>query len=163
MTATRLAVLTAFLVAAAPAAAQYAPRSLSLEGGLAAGLLGAGAARAPVALGATFWLDGDVDACFRVSFAAAPRTSGRAADDRVAGTAGLRWSLAPAPLRPQLSAELGWSGGAGVPARLALGATAGVEGFLAPDLSLALRAAVRRGQAGEGWTVEAALAAAVYF
>ncbi|HUL61040.1 MAG TPA: hypothetical protein VLU43_17300 [Anaeromyxobacteraceae bacterium] len=127
----------------APARAQLAPSSLAVESGASAPIRGAGRADAPIVLGATRWLEGDVDATFRLAFGSAPETAGRGAHRFVLASAGARWSLLPDPVRPQLSAEAGfrrWSDGRLAPM---LAAGAGVEVFVARDLSLTARGAAR--------------------
>jgi hypothetical protein len=162
---TRHLLAAAVLVAAAtPAAAQLRNRSIALEAGLSAPLDAPGGPRPAVALAATCWLEGSVEAVARVAYAAEPQPGGRGSAALVAGTAGLRVSLLPDPLRPQLGLELGWarrSGAGSTEDRLALGATAGLEWFPARDVSLAARGALRG--FGGAPSLELALAAAAYF
>ena len=122
------------------------------------------ATRAAVALAATAWLEGDREAIARVAFVSAPQTAGRGPDRGVTGTAGLRLSLSPAPLRAQVGLELGWARAAtaaGPVDRLAFGADVGVEWFPARDLSASARAALR-GVPG-ALSTELVLGLAVYF
>ncbi len=172
MTPTRIALAATALVlvlAAPPAAAQLSNRSISAESGLSAPLRPGAPATAAFALTATGWLDGwgdaDLDAVARVAMRAGPRTAGREADGLAwSGTAGLRLSLLPEPLRPQVSMEIGWArldGPAGPSDRLALGAGVGVEWFAVRDLSVAARCFVRG--AGDAPALEVVLGAAAYF
>jgi hypothetical protein len=159
-----LLAMVLLLGGATPAAAQLRNRSIALETGLAAPLARSGSHGPAVALAATAWLDGAAEAVARVAWASAPRPEGRGVDTLVSGTAGLRVSLLPDPLRPQLGLELGWarrSAGGRTDDRLALGATAGLEWFPARDLSVAARAALR-GSGGDP-TLELAAAVAAYF
>lgn len=149
---------------AGPARAQLAPRSIALEAGLSAPAGGGPGADLPAALAASFWLDGDLDAVFRLAGGSAPRTDGRAADRWWAGTVGLRWSLAPGPVRPQLFAELGWARTAGAGAdRAVAGGGAALEWFAVRDVALGAAVAVRQGRAGTGPRVDASLSLALYF
>jgi len=137
--------------------------SLSVESGACAPIRGPGGARAPLVLGATRWLEGDVDAIFRLAFGSAPEPGGRGADRFVLASAGARWSVLPDPVRPQLSVEAGfrrWSGG-----RLGatLAAAAGVEVFVASDLSVAARAAARFPLGAGRPEADLALGVSVYF
>lgn len=155
----------AALAAASPAAAQLSNRSIAVESGLSTPLRAAARPEATVALAATAWLDGDLEAVARVALPAAPRSGGRAAPAAaLAATAGIRLSLLPEPLRPQVSLELGWArvaGPEGPADRLALGAALGLEWFPARDLSVAVRCAVRG--AGDAPAFETVLGAAAYF
>ncbi len=154
----------AVLAAASPAAAQLSNRSIAVESGLSAPLEGDAAPRAALALAATTWLDGDLEAVARLAFGAAPETSGRGLDGAVTGTVGLRLSLLPEPLRPQVSLELGWArraGPAGAVDRLAYGAVIGIEWFPARDLSASARVALRG--AGGALSTECVLGLAAYF
>ncbi len=149
---------------APPALAQLRNRSISIESGISAPLSVPAHANPALALTATAWLDGSAEAVFRVGLGAAPETAGRAAAAVVSGTAGLRVSLLPEPLRPQLGVELGWArvrGTEGAADRLALGATAGLEWFPARDLSVTARAALRG--AGPALSFELVLALTAYF
>lgn len=152
-------------LAAQPASAQLSTRAIALESGVSAPLGAGAAAHAPVAVAAGFWLEGDLELVLRLSFGTAPRTPDRAAVGWVAGTAGLRWSFAPGPLRPQAFIEAGWAHGSGPgdADRPALGAGVAVEWFFARDLSLAAGAAARRAAVGSGARIEATAALAAYF
>ncbi len=170
MTLARAILAAALAAAAAPAGAQLSNRSIAVESGLSAPLGGGGSAAPAFAVAATAWLDGELEALARVAFWAGSRTTGRATDAEAdggggwAGTAGLRLSLLPEPLRPQLSVELGWArleGPAGRADRLAVGAAAGLEWFPVRDVSLAGRCAVRG--AGAATSVEVLVGAAAYF
>ncbi len=165
MTFLRLLVVAASLAAAAPAAAQLSNRSIAVESGLSAGLGAREGLRGAVALTATAWLDGDLEAIARVSFSSGPETPGRpAAAAAYCGTAGLRLSLLPGPLRPQASLEVGWARGEGPTGpvdRLALGAGVGLEWFAARDLSIAARGTLRG--FGGAPSFELVLGAAAYF
>jgi hypothetical protein len=158
------AVAAALLAVASPAGAQLQNRSLALESGISAPLSPAAAGHAAVALAATAWLEGSLDLTARVAFAAAAQTPGRAPVTTACGTAGLRASLLPDPLRPQLGLELGWARVAHAAAtedRLAFAATAGLEWFPRRDLSFAARTALRG--AGGALSLELTLGAAAYF
>jgi hypothetical protein len=144
--------LAAALAAAAPrAGAQLSNRSIAVESGLSAPLGTRAPAGEAFALAATAWLDGDLEAVARVARWAAARTAGRDPDDGAArggwvGTAGLRLSLLPDPLRPQLWVEAGWArleGPDGPRDLFALGAGAGLEWFAARDLAVAARCTIR--------------------
>lgn len=170
MTLARAVLALALAAAAVPAGAQLSNRSIAVESGLSAPLRGGAPAAPALAVAATGWLDGELEALARVAWWAAARPGGRGADAGAdvgggwAGTAGLRLSLLPEPLRPQLSVELGWArlqGPAGGSDRLAVGAAAGLEWFPVRDVSLAVRCAVRG--AGAITTVEALAGAAAYF
>ena len=149
---------------AAPARAQLAPLSLSVESGASAPVRGAGRAHAPLVAGATRWLDGDVDATFRLAFGAAPETSGRGADRYVLSSVGARWSLLPDPVRPQLSAELGVRrrGGDGRLA-VAVAGGAGLEVFVARDVAASARAALRLPLGGGRAEADLVAGLAAYF
>ena len=165
MTLHRTIPIALALAAATPAGAQLANRSIALESGLSTPLRAGEGVVGGIALVATSWLDGELEALARLAFGAGARTRDRAAAaDAWTGTAGLRLSLAPEPLRPQVSLEVGWRRTEGVDGprgALALGAGVGVEWFPARDLSLALRGALRT--AGAGPELDASLAAAAYF
>ena len=166
--------VTAALAAAAPrAAAQLSNRSIAVETGLSAPLGARAHAAEALALAATAWLDGDLEAVARIARWAEARTAGRAADVEAdadagrggwLGTAGLRLSLLPDPLRPQLWIEAGWArllrpdGGAD---RLALGAGAGLEWFAGRDLSVSARCAIRG--AGRSPRLDVVVGLAAYF
>jgi hypothetical protein len=165
MTLTRTLLAVALLGAAAPAVAQLSNRSISVESGLSAPTRAGAPAAAAFALAATGWLDGDLEAVARVALWAGPRTAGRASDGTGwTGTAGLRLSLLPEPLRPQVTIEAGWArvdGPAGPSDRLALGASLGVEWFVIRDASVVARCGVRG--AGTSPSVEVVVGAAAYF
>ncbi len=165
MTLHRTIALALVLSGAAPARAQLANRSIALESGLSTPLRAGEAAAGGLALVATTWLDGELEAVARVAWGTGARTRDRApAGEAFTGTAGVRLSLAPEPLRPQASLEVGWrrtEAPGGAQWTLALGAGLGLEWFAARDLSLALRCAVRG--AGGGPELEASLSAAAYF
>ena len=165
MTLHRMLVATVTLAVASPAAAQLSNRSISLESMVSAPFRAGEGVQGGLGLAATAWLDGDLEAVARVTWAAAVRTGDRAASgDAWTGTAGLRLSLAPEPLRPQVSLEVGWrriDGPSGTAGRLVLGAGAGLEWFPARDLSLSVRCALRG--AGGAPELEASLSAAAYF
>ena len=171
------ALALAVLLASAPAAAdaQLAPRSLALELGFARDSAAALGERAPVALAATWWLAGEIDATARVAWAFAPRTGDRAAASSFEAGAGVRYGVARWPaLRLQVVVELGfvhvldaprldgWTSDSGV--RAGLGAA--LEVFLARDVSLSFTGrltdlALASGDGGAGASLATALA--VYF
>ena len=165
MTSLRTAAALAVALAAAPAVAQLSNRSIAVESGISAPLRGPAPAGAALALTATGWLEGELEALARIAVLAGPRTSGRGSDGvGFTGTAGLRLSLLPGPLRPQLSVELGWArvdGPMGPSDRLALAAGAGLEWFPVRDVSIAARAALR--SAGGAPLLELVAGAAAYF
>ncbi|HEX9306176.1 MAG TPA: hypothetical protein VF894_01720 [Anaeromyxobacter sp.] len=160
----RVLLAAAVLAAASPAAAQLSNRSIAVESGLSAPIDGERGPSAALALAATAWLDADLEAVARVAFGAAPETGGRGLDGAVTGTAGLRLSLLPEPLRPQVSLELGWARvdrPSGTADRLAFGAVVGIEWFPARDLSASARAALRG--VGGSLSTELVLGLAAYF
>ncbi len=164
MRAPVLAVSLLLAAAASPAAAQLRNRSIALESGLSAPLSSADPGHAALALAASAWLDGELEATARVSFAAAAETGGREPVTTASGTAGLRLSLLPEPLRPQLGLEIGWArveGPRGAGDRLALAASSGLEWFPARDVAVSARAALRA--AGTALSAELTLGAAAYF
>lgn len=165
MTLARIVLAAAVAVVARPAAAQLSNRSVALEAGLSAPLRGGAPAAQAFALSATAWLDGELEAVARVARWSGPRTRDRAADaGGWSGTAGLRLSLLPEPLRPQVWLEAGWARlerPEGPADRLALGAGAGLEWFVARDVSVAARCTVRG--AGAAQDLEAVAAVAAYF
>jgi hypothetical protein len=164
MRALHVLVASVLLSIAPPAVAQLRNRSISVESGVSAPLSVAARVDPALALAATTWLDGSTEAVFRVALGSAAETAGRAPAAALSGTAGLRVSLLPEPLRPQLGLELGWArvrGRAGAEDRLVLGATAGLEWFPARDLSVTARAALRG--AGPALSLELLLALAAYF
>lgn len=152
------------LSAAQPALAQVSPRAISVESGLSAPLGRGAGAHAPIALCAALWLEGSVDVVLRLATGVAPRTPSAGEAEWLSGTAGLRWSLAPGPLRPQLFAELGWAqAGVAGRARAVGGAGAGLEWFLARDVALGVAAALRRAPDGAGWRLDGTAGVAAYF
>ncbi len=164
MRALHPAVAAALLLAAMPAAAQLSNHSLAVEAGLSSRPRAPGYTGSSVAVTATRWIEGDVEALARVAFASAARTDGRAAASALSGTLGLRVSLLHDPVRPQLEAEIGWARvfeGEEAEDRIGLGIGAGVEWFPVRDLSLALRIALRGPPAA--LTAQATFAASVYF
>ena len=168
MTLSRLLVAAALAATAAPASAQLSNRSIAVESGLSAPLRAGAQAGGALALSATAWLDGDLEAIARVSMRAGARTEDHGADDRSgtqwSGTAGLRLSLLPEPFRPQVSVELGWARlerSWGASDRLALGAGVGVEWFPARDVAVSARCALRG--AGGVPSLDLVLGAAAYF
>jgi hypothetical protein len=164
MRATRLAPALAVLLAAPPAAAQLSNHGIAVESGVSAPLRGARAVAGTIALSATTWLTGELEGVARVARASVPGTAGRAAATGWIGALGLRLSLGDRTVRPQVLADVGWAsaGGEGGPSpRLAVRVGAGVEAFLARDLSISARAALRvTGGAAAG---EGILALAAYF
>lgn len=147
MSLSRILLAAAVTAAATPAAAQLSNRSISAEAGPSAPARRGGGAAEAVGVAATAWLDGDLEAVARVAWWSAPRTPDRAADGGAwLGTAGLRVSLLPEPLRPQLWIEAGWARREtqlGPRDHLALGAGAGLEWFAVRDVSVAVRCALR--------------------
>jgi len=135
----------ALLLALAPlaAAAQVAPRSLSLELGITRDSAPALASRVPVALVATWWLAGDLDATARAGWSFAPRTEGRAADGSFEAGMGLRQAVARwGLLRPQLVGDVAFVQ-AGSPlftaaAGVRVGAGVAIEAFVGRDLPVSL-------------------------
>ncbi len=157
-------IAAALVLAASPAAAQLSNHSIAFEAGLSARHGSLHDVDTGLAVSASRWMEGDVEAVARVAFASAAETDGRATASAVSGTLGLRLSLLPDPVRPQLDAELGWSrvfGPGAAEDHVALGIGAGVEWFPARDTSIALRAALRGRPAAA--VAEATLAAAIYF
>ncbi len=153
-----------WLFAVQPAAAQLSTRAIALETGISAPALGRGGAFGMLALSASTWLDGEVEAVARLSFGSGQETDGRGAASLLSGTLGLRLTLAPDPLRPQIQADVGWmrADARGQPEdRLAIGVSAGLEWFPERNLSLAARVALRGPPAD--LRAEASLAAAAYF
>jgi hypothetical protein len=151
-------------LAAAPASAQYSNHGISVESGISSPLAKGRSPGAAFAVAASAWLDGEVEAVARVAYGSAARTPGRAPDSSLAGTVGLRLSLARGALRPQAFADAGWarvrSDGLARD-RLALGAGAALEWFPAADVSIAPRIALRA--AGVEPAIEAGVALAGYF
>ncbi len=151
-------------LAASPAEAQLSNRSIAVESGLSTPLGAASGTGGALALSASAWLDGDLEAVARASFASAAGTPGRGASSAVSGTVGLRLSLGHAPLRPQVSADVGWTRSlrSSAPAdRIAFGLGAALEVFVVRDVSVAVRTTLR-GSGGE-LALEAVIAAAAYF
>jgi hypothetical protein len=165
MSLARIVLTAAVAAAATPAAAQLSNRSVSFEAGLSAPARRGGGAAEVVGVAATAWLDGDLEAVARVAWWSAPRTPDRAADGAGwLGTAGLRVSLLPDPLRPQLWIEAGWARQdtqQGPRDRLALGAGAGLEWFAVRDVSVAVRCALRG--AGPDRRLDVVAGVAAYF
>lgn len=165
MSLARLLLAAAVAIVAPRAAAQLSNRSISVEAGLSAPVRAGAGCGDTLALVATGWLDGELEAVARVARWSGPRTGGRAADaGGWTGTGGLRLSLLPEPLRPQLSVEAGWArlGGPDGPRdAFALGAGAGLEWFPARDLSAAIRVALRG--AGTARRVEGVVGLTAYF
>jgi hypothetical protein len=163
MRTAHLVAVAALLSVASPAAAQLRNRSISVESGVSAPISAGSGARGVLALAATTWLDGAAEAVVRVAVAAAPETAGRSSA-AVAGTVGVRMSLLPDPLRPQLGVELGWAREdrpTGTADRIAFGVTAGLEWFPGRDLSVAARGAMRG--VGSALSLDLVLALAAYF
>jgi hypothetical protein len=136
---------------------------VSVESGVSGPLGGGAHSRGAFALAAATWVEGPVEAVVRLATAAAPETGGRSSA-AFAGTAGLRASLLPDPLRPQLGVELGWAriqAPSGAEDRVAFGAVGGLEWFPDRDLSLAARGALRG--VGSAMSLELVLALAAYF
>lgn len=164
MTTPRALVAAACLACALPASAQLAPRSIALEVlGSAPLARGAPAAHAAQALTATVWLDGAVEVVARVASGTAPRTEDRGAARWYGGTAGLRWSLAPGPVRPQLAVEAGWGEARGGGARLLLGAEVALEWFPRRDVAVRVAGALRTAAAAPGGRGELGVAGVLYF
>jgi hypothetical protein len=151
------------------AAAQLAPRSLALDLGFSSDSAPALGERTPVALVATWWLAGPLDAILRVAWRTAWQTDVRGPDSFEAG-AGLRYTLAGTTVRPQLFGSISLLevlSGTFEPeetgARLSAGA--GLEVFLARDI---FAAAVGEGSvvmlpSGSGAGLAATLRVGVYF
>lgn len=164
MPTARLLSAALLLALATPAAAQLANRAIAVETGISTSLSGDAGTEPVVALLASTWLEGPVEAIARLELASAPRTAGRPQAARLAGTVGLRISLLPDPVRPQLGLELGWARTerSGVAEHdLAIAVGAGVEWFPERNLSVALRAGLRR--AGAPMGAEVLVGAAAYF
>ena len=164
MPSARALLVAAVTTFAAPATAQLGTRSIALESGASLDAEGGRGAGATFAVATTTWLDGPADALLRVGVSSAPQTPGRPPARTISGTVGLRLSLLPDPLRPQLTLEVGWARrwreGAEED-RLALAAGAGVEWFPARDLSVSSRATLR--WVGPSAGAELLLAATAYF
>jgi hypothetical protein len=154
----RLCALVLTLLPAA-AAAQAAPRSLAVELGWSRDSAAALGARMPMALAASWWIGGELDATARLAWSSAPRTDGRATALVYEATAGVRYVVAPwRSVRPQLGVEAAVvqvaSAGWGADLGLRLAGVAGVEAFIDQGffLGLAVRASevVLRGDGGVG-------------
>ncbi len=158
------AIAAALVLAASPAGAQLSNHAIAFETIASAPLGALREIDGGIAVSASRWIEGDVEATARVAFASVAGTDGRGSASAVSGTVGLRLSLLPDPVRPQLQAELGWmrivARGAAED-HVALGIGAGVEWFPARDASIAVRLALRGRPAAPA--IEAAIAAAVYF
>jgi len=149
------------LALAAPARAQVATREITVETGISAPVGRGDGAAAPLALAAALWLEGDLDLVLRLAGRSASRTGERPAVVRVSGTAGLRWSFAPSPLRPQVFVEAGWEGTPSGEGGLAVGLGAALE--WSPARGLALFASGAGRWAPAGWRLEATAGAGAYF
>jgi hypothetical protein len=103
---TSLLAIVALLTPSA-AAAQLAPRSVSLEFGISRQLGSEDLLRAPVALAASWWIADALDFTVRAGWASAPRTDVRGADSSFEVGAGLRRTFPSGALRPSLFADLG--------------------------------------------------------
>jgi hypothetical protein len=166
-----LALAALLLLSPALSRAQTSPRSLALELGLSNDSAAALGSRSPVALVASWWLAGDLDATARAAWAFASRTQDRAADDSFEAGAGLRYGLARwSSLRPQVLAELSFvqvlpSALAAPASGLRLGAGAALEAFLGRDVSLTLVLGASRLflVEGGGLGLAASLRAGAYF
>ena len=151
--------------------AQTSPRSLALELGFSSDSATALGSRSPVALVASWWLAGDLDATARAAWAFASRTQDRAADDSFEAGGGLRYTLVRwSSLRPQVLAELSFvqvlpSALAQPASGLRVGAGAGLEAFLGREVSLTLVLGASRLflAEGGGTGVAASLRAGAYF
>jgi hypothetical protein len=166
-----LSLAALLLFAPALARAQSSPRSLAVELGFSNDSAAALGARSPVALVASWWLAGDLDATARASWAFASRTQDRAADDSFEAGAGLRYGLARwSSLRPQVLAELSFvqilpSALAAPASGVRFGASAALEAFLGNDVSLTLVLGASRLflVEGSGFGLAASLRAGAYF
>ncbi len=141
-----LAVVAAAAVAAPPAAAQVSNHGIAVESGISAPIEAGSAPALGFALGASLWLDGDVEGTARVAWGSAAATGGRGADSALSGTIGVRVTLGRGAVRPQVFAEAGWGRveADGLASdRAAFGAGAALEWFPAADLSVAPRLALR--------------------
>lgn len=135
----RLLLAAVGLAAAAPARGQLSNHAIALESGISSGFAAGAAPAVPVAIAASRWLEGDVDAVARVAFGAARETAGRGAAAFARWTAGLRWSPGCGRARPQLHLEAGAATSRGAAPRWTAGAAAGVEAFVLRDVALAAR------------------------
>lgn len=160
----RIAVALAAVLAAGPASAQFTNHGIAVESGMSRRLGGSGGPGATVAVTASAWLDGDVEAVARVAYGSADGTRGHAAVSAMTGTLGLRLSLWHGPVRPQVLVDAGWArvGEGGMTSdRAAFGVGVALEWFPASDLSVAPRAALRL--AGGAPALELTVAFAAYF
>jgi hypothetical protein len=137
-------VAAAALLALVPLAtpAQLAPRSVALEVGYTSDSAPALGASAPVGLSASWWIADDLDLTARAALAFAARTAGRGADALYEAGLGLRRTFGAARLRPYATLDAAvLLASTGALARWEQGvrasAGAGLEAFLARDLSLA--------------------------
>lgn len=138
-----LAVIALLAAHPLPARAQRANRSISLESGLSTPLDFGRPPALGVALGASWWFEGDAHGTARLVWTDARETTGRA----VAGAVGLAWAPGPGRLRPRLLGELGWAlrrRRALVEGAVSLGAGAGLEWFVRRDVAVTVEAALRR-------------------
>jgi hypothetical protein len=165
----KIALLILLLATPTAAVAQLAPRSLSLEAGLAHHASDAGGDRIPIGLSAAWWLIGDLEATARVAWTV-PASAGRRGESFEAG-AGLRRTMWSAHrVRPVLGAEASI---VQVPRALAVGGgaalrvmgSAAVEAFLLRDVSLSLvgGVGVLAGAGGAGLTASGLLRTSAYF
>jgi hypothetical protein len=102
-----LLVVIAAILTPVSAAAQIAPRSVSLEFGISRQIGSEDLLRAPVALAASWWIADALDFTVRAGWASAPRTDVRGADSSFEVGAGLRRTFPSGALRPSLFADLG--------------------------------------------------------
>jgi hypothetical protein len=133
-----LALAVILSLSPAHAIAQLAPRSLALELGFSGDSAPALGERTPVALVATWWLVGPLDAMLRTAWRSTWRTDVRGSDAFEAG-AGLRYTLAGTTVRPQVLASVSFVEvlpGPFAPdeSGLRLAAGAGLEVFVARDV-----------------------------
>jgi hypothetical protein len=138
-----LSVVVLLALTPATASAQRPPRSVALEVGFSHDSADPLGDLAPVALGATWWLVGDLDATARLAWAFAPRTGVRGPDTVFEADVGLRQGLAKRPpFRFDAGIEIGWVQAVGAaPTRsggVRLGAGLWVEVFLSRDVALGL-------------------------
>src|SRR5689334_10424451 len=102
-----LLVVIAAILTPVSAAAQIAPRSVSLEFGISRQIGSEDLLRAPVALAASWWIADAIDFTARLGWASAPRTDVRGADASLEVGAGLRRTFRSGALRPSLFADVG--------------------------------------------------------
>ncbi len=166
-----------FLLALVPlgAAAQSSTLSVAMEAGLTRDSVAVMGDRTRLALFATRWLTGELDASARVAWGFAARTDGRAADGSFEAGAGLRYGLTTSStLRPELLVSASFVQVMGRPGSVAwtsdwgvrLGAGAALEAFLVRDLSLSLVAEASQlmlSTEGGGPGLGIGLRAAAYF